>query len=205
MSQTRSSYEPTRLTAGQAAARNARGLQRRAAGGQGRGGGRVRRVRVGDRRCGPRARCPRGSHRGCPGTGTRRGAARFPGAAAADAAPLGEVFITATGSAEVITAEHLAVMAVAMHTGVRPHADAYELPAGRRLLLLAGGRVVNVVAAGGHPPEVMDVAFGIEALTLPRLAGSKEQLSPGVHRVPPTSTPRRPGSSSPLSAPGYTR
>jgi adenosylhomocysteinase len=76
-------------------------------------------------------------------------------------------------------------MAVTVHTDVRPHADAYELPDGRRLLLLAEGRVVNLVAANGHPPEVMDLAFGIEALSLARLAGSAEQLPPGVHRVPP--------------------
>ncbi len=127
----------------------------------------------------------------------------------ADAAPIGEVFITATGSAEVITTQHFAVlrdgailanaghfdveidvralaaMAVAVETDVRPHADAYELADGRRLLLLAEGRVVNLVAADGHPPEVMDLAFGIEALTLARLAGSAEKLPSGVHRVPP--------------------
>ena len=127
----------------------------------------------------------------------------------ADAAPLGEVFITATGSTEVITTEHfaalrdgailanaghfdveidvraLAAMAVAVDADVRPHADAYELPDGRRLLLLAEGRVVNLVAAGGHPPEVMDLAFGIEALALAWLAAVAERLEPGVHRVPP--------------------
>ena len=127
----------------------------------------------------------------------------------AEAAPIGEVFITATGSTEVITAEHFAVlrdgailanaghfdveidvralaaMAVAVETDVRPHADAYELPDGRRLLLLAEGRVVNLVAADGHPPEVMDLAFGIEALALARLAASVAGLAPGVHRVPP--------------------
>jgi adenosylhomocysteinase len=127
----------------------------------------------------------------------------------ADAAPLGEVFITATGSAEVITAEHMAVMrdgailanaghfdveidvrgletlAVAVHPDVRPHMDAFELPDGRRLLLLAEGRVVNLVAAEGHPPEVMDLAFGIEALALAWLAGNAEKLHPDVHPVPP--------------------
>jgi adenosylhomocysteinase len=127
---------------------------------------------------------------------------------AADAAPVGEVFITATGSAGVITAEHLAVMpdgailanaghfdveidvralaalAVAVHTDVRPHADAYELADGRRLLLLAEGRVVNLVAADGHPPEVMDLAFGIEALALAWLAGTKERLPSAVLQVP---------------------
>ena len=126
----------------------------------------------------------------------------------ADAAPLGEVFLTATGSTEVITAEHFAVlrdgailanaghfdveidvraladMAVAVDTDVRPHADAYELPDGRRILLLAEGRVVNLVAAGGHPPEVMDLAFGIEALAL-RWIAVRGELESGVHPVPP--------------------
>ncbi len=126
----------------------------------------------------------------------------------ADAAPLGEVFITATGSAEVVTAEHMAVMrdgavlanaghfdveidvralqtlAVAVYPDVRPHADAFELRDGRRLLLLAEGRVVNLVAAEGHPPEVMDLAFGIEALALAWLAGNSEKLSADVHPVP---------------------
>jgi adenosylhomocysteinase len=126
----------------------------------------------------------------------------------ADAAPLGEVFITATGSAAVITAEHMALMrdgailanaghfdveidvrgladlAVAVHPDVRPHCDAYELLDGRRLILLAEGRVVNLVAAEGHPPEVMDLAFGIEALALAWLAGNAGKLAPEVHPVP---------------------
>jgi adenosylhomocysteinase len=127
----------------------------------------------------------------------------------AEAAPIGEVFITATGTAEVITAEHMAVMrdgailanaghfdveidvrglealAAVVHPDVRPHMDMFELPDGRRLLLLAEGRVVNLVAADGHPPEVMDLAFGIEALALAWLAGNAEKLTPDVHPVPP--------------------
>jgi adenosylhomocysteinase len=126
----------------------------------------------------------------------------------AEAAPLGEVFITATGSAGVIGAEHMAVMrdgavlanaghfdveidvraledlAVAVRADVRPHVDAYELSDGRCLLLLAEGRVVNLVAAEGHPPEVMDLAFGIEALALAWLAGNAEKLPADVHLVP---------------------
>ena len=147
----------------------------------------------------------------------------------AEAAPIGEVFITATGSAEVITAEHLAVMrdgailanaghfdveidvralaamAVAVDTDVRPHADAYELADGRRLLLLAEGRVVNLVAADGHPPEVMDLAFGIEALALAWLARQRgASWRPTCTRSRRTSTPRPPAWSSPPSAPGST-
>jgi adenosylhomocysteinase len=126
----------------------------------------------------------------------------------ARAAPLGEVFVTATGSCDVITADHLDVMrdgaivanaghfdveidlraltarAVAVHPDVRPHVDAYDLGDGRTVLLLAEGRVVNLVAAEGHPPEVMDLAFGIEALALAWLAGNTEKLPVGVHEVP---------------------
>ena len=127
----------------------------------------------------------------------------------AQAAPVGEVFVTATGSVDVIGAEHIAVMrdgailanaghfdveidvralaglAVAVHPDVRPHVDAYELGDGRTLLLLAEGRVVNLVAAEGHPPEVMDLAFGIEALALAWLAGAtRDKLPAGVHEVP---------------------
>jgi adenosylhomocysteinase len=127
----------------------------------------------------------------------------------ADAAPIGELFITATGSADVITGEHLAVLrdgavlanaghfdveidvrslqalAIRVTQDVRPHADAYELADGRRLLLLAEGRVVNLVAADGNPPEVMDLAFGIEALSLAWIARQGHKLPVEVHPVPP--------------------
>ena len=132
----------------------------------------------------------------------------FPVLPMAQAAPLGEVFITATGSVDVIGAEHvevmrdgailanaghfdaeidvraLAALAVAVHVEARPHVDAYELADGRRLLLLAEGRVVNLVAAEGHPPEVMDLAFGIVALSLAWLATNGGKLSADVHPVP---------------------
>jgi adenosylhomocysteinase len=127
----------------------------------------------------------------------------------AEAAGIAEVFVTATGSAEVVGAAHfdrmrdgailanaghfdveidvksLAELAVAVQHDVRPHVDAYELADGRRLLLLAEGRVVNLVAAEGHPPEVMDLAFGIVALSLAWLAGNHGKLPAGVHQVPP--------------------
>jgi adenosylhomocysteinase len=126
----------------------------------------------------------------------------------AQAAPLGEVFVTVTGSCDVITADHLDVMrdgailanaghfdveidvrglteiATAVHPGVRPHVDAYDLGDDRTVLLLAEGRVVNLVAAEGHPPEVMDLAFGIEALALAWLANNTDKLEVGVHEVP---------------------
>ena len=126
----------------------------------------------------------------------------------AQAAPVGELFITATGSRDVIAAGHLpalrdgAILANAGHFDVeidvralaeaavkltrevRPHTDEYLLPDGRRLLLLAEGRVVNLVAAEGNPPQVMDVTFASQALVLSWLARA-EALPAGVHAVPP--------------------
>ena len=126
----------------------------------------------------------------------------------ADAVPSGEVFITATGSRDVIAAGHMpalrdgAILANAGHfdveidvralteaavkvtRDVRPHTDEYLLADGRRLLLLAEGRVVNLVAAEGNPPQVMDVAFAGQALALAWLAGGEAALPPGVHAVP---------------------
>jgi len=130
----------------------------------------------------------------------------------ADAAPLGQVFVTATGSRDVIAREHMEAMrdgailanaghfnvevdvraldglAVAVNPAVRPHADEYQLADGRRLILLAEGRVVNLVAAEGSPAAVMDLAFGVQALALAWLAsdqaGDQARLPPGVHEVP---------------------
>ncbi|MCW2665486.1 MAG: adenosylhomocysteinase [Frankiales bacterium] len=122
------------------------------------------------------------------------------------AAALGDVFVTATGSRAVLTAEHFSLMrdgavlanaghfdveidvdglaasAVEVHRRVRPHVDEYVLPSGSRLLLLAQGRLVNLSAAEGHPPAVMDVSFAVQALTLEWLTGV--ELAPGVHEVP---------------------
>jgi adenosylhomocysteinase len=128
----------------------------------------------------------------------------------ATAAPVGQVFITATGSRDVIAREHMEAMhdgailanaghfsvevdvsaltelAVAVHPAVRPHADEYQLADGRRLILLAEGRVVNLVAAEGSPAAVMDLSFAVQALALAWLAPglSGERLAPGVHEVP---------------------
>ena len=125
-----------------------------------------------------------------------------------EAAPLGDVFITATGNREVVGAEHfarmkdgailansghfdvevdvraLADMAVAVHREVRPQADEYVLADGRRLVLLAEGRLVNLAAAEGHPAAVMDMSFADQALTCGWLAGCYGELEPGVYNVP---------------------
>jgi adenosylhomocysteinase len=137
----------------------------------------------------------------------------------AQAAPLGQLFITATGSRDVIGPGHIAAMrdgailanaghfdveidvralaelSAAVHPAVRPHADEYLLDDGRRLILLAEGRVVNLVAAEGNPASVMDLSFAVQALALAWLAGEgrdrrdgpdeeKSTLPPGVHEVP---------------------
>jgi adenosylhomocysteinase len=124
------------------------------------------------------------------------------------AAAAGELFITATGSRDVIGPEHLEVMrdgamlanaghfdveidvralaeaAVEIHEAVRPQADEYVLADGRRLILLAEGRVVNLVAAEGNPAAVMDVSFAVQALALAWLAGPEARPPAGVHQVP---------------------
>jgi adenosylhomocysteinase len=126
----------------------------------------------------------------------------------AAAAPLGRVFITATGSRDVVGAAHLAAMrdgavlanaghfdvevdvralaemAAEVRRGVRPHADEYLLGDGRRLILLAEGRVVNLIAAEGSPASVMDLSFAVQALSLAWLADGQAGLAPGVHEVP---------------------
>jgi adenosylhomocysteinase len=125
----------------------------------------------------------------------------------ADAAAAAEMFITATGSRDVITVPHLqamkdgtilanaghfdveidvrglADMAVEVHPSVRPHADEYVLAGGQRLILLAEGRVVNLVAAEGNPAAVMDLSFAAQALALARIAAGP-RLDPGVYDMP---------------------
>ncbi|HUJ06041.1 MAG TPA: adenosylhomocysteinase [Streptosporangiaceae bacterium] len=129
----------------------------------------------------------------------------------ADAAGLGDVFVTATGSRDVITTAHLEVMrdgailanaghfdveidvrglaglAVEVNEGVRPHADEYVLDSGRRLILLAEGRVVNLIAAEGNPAAVMDLSFAAQALALVWLisgGAGPAGLAAGVHPMP---------------------
>jgi adenosylhomocysteinase len=124
----------------------------------------------------------------------------------AEAAALGDVFLTTTGDRDVLTAEHFAVMrdgavlanaghfdvevdVVALAGGRRrgappgPAAGRRVRAAGRaRLLLVAEGRLVNLAAGEGHPPSVMDISFAVQALTVEWLAGA--ELAPGVHEVP---------------------
>jgi adenosylhomocysteinase len=125
---------------------------------------------------------------------------------ALEAAARGDVFITVTGSRDVLRREHFEVMkdgAVLANAGhfdvevslpglravavsveeVRPLVEAYELPDGRRLNLLAGGRVVNLAAAEGHPAAVMDISFALQALAVVDLVTTDRPA--GVHPLPP--------------------
>jgi adenosylhomocysteinase len=122
------------------------------------------------------------------------------------AAERGDVFITVTGVRVVLGAAHFermrdgAVLANAGHfdveidlealrsaaAGVRdvlPLVEQYDL-GDRRLNLLARGRVVNLAAAEGHPAEVMDVSFALQALCVEHLAREGARLPPGVQAVP---------------------
>ena len=124
---------------------------------------------------------------------------------AADAAAEGDVFVTATGTRDVLTREHFEAMkdgailcnaghfdveidkaALAELTGstreVRPLVAEHVLGDGRRLHLLAEGRVVNLASAEGHPAAVMDVGFATQALAVELIV--RGGLEPGVHGVP---------------------
>jgi len=67
---------------------------------------------------------------------------------------------------------------------IRPYVTEYRLRDGRRLYLLAEGRLVNLVAAEGHPSEVMDMSFANQALALLHLKENKGKLEPRVYAVP---------------------
>jgi adenosylhomocysteinase len=124
------------------------------------------------------------------------------------AAERGDIFITVTGSRRVLRGEHFermkdgALLANAGHFDVeldleelralasegvrevRPLIDQYQLQGGRRLNLIARGRVVNLAAAEGHPAAVMDVSFALQALCVEDLVRRRGECAPGVHPVP---------------------
>ena len=127
---------------------------------------------------------------------------------ALEAAERGDIFITVTGSRRVLRGEHFrrmkdgALLANAGHFDVeidldelrelvtsaprevRPLVEQYELEDGRRLNLLARGRVVNLAAGEGHPAAVMDVSFALQALCVEELVRHRGGLLVGVQPVP---------------------
>ena len=124
-----------------------------------------------------------------------------------EAAPIGDVFCTLTGDLNVLDRHHFEAMkdgAIISNSGhfnveinipaleemaeekirVRPMIDQYLLPDGRRLNLLAEGRLVNLAAAEGHPSSVMDMSFANQALSAEFMLKNAEQLKNQVYPVP---------------------
>lgn len=124
-----------------------------------------------------------------------------------DAARLGDLFITVTGCRDVITKEHFKVMkdgallANSGHFDVeinklhlaelsdeiferKPNITGYRMKDGRILNLLAEGRLVNLAAGNGHPAEIMDMSFAIQARSLEYLAKHEGELEHKVYAVP---------------------
>ena len=125
----------------------------------------------------------------------------------AAAARLGDLFITVTGCSAVITAEHFetmkdgAILTNAGHFDVevdmagleklavekyeaRHNIQGYVLPSGKTLFTIAEGRLVNLAAGDGHPAEIMDMSFAVQALSAEYLAKNRGRLQPGVIPVP---------------------
>ncbi len=126
---------------------------------------------------------------------------------ALEATEIGEVFITATGSRDVLVRSHFGRMrdgAILANAGgvdveidtaglteaasivreVRRNVEEFAMPDARRLYLIGGGMVVNLTAGDGHPVEIMDLTFAIQALCAHYLANDSEKLSPAVHLLP---------------------
>jgi len=125
----------------------------------------------------------------------------------ADAAPLGDLFITLTGNIHVIRPEHFSAMkdgAIVCNSGhfnveldldglakissarryVREMVEEFTVK-GRRIMVLGEGRLINLAAAEGHPASVMDMSFANQALAAEVLAKEAGQMSKAVHRLPP--------------------
>jgi adenosylhomocysteinase len=126
---------------------------------------------------------------------------------ASEAAAIGDVFITVTGNKHVLRAEHfekmkdgailansghfdieidlaaLRAMAVARRP-IRDNLEEFEIAGGRRLLVAAEGRLVNLGAAEGHPADVMDMSFSNQALAAEYLIQNRETLEPRIYTLP---------------------
>ena len=123
-----------------------------------------------------------------------------------EAAAIGDMFVTVTGDKHVIDRHHIEIMKdgailansghfdieinlaelESMATGVdkaRPFVDAYDMPDGRKIFVLAQGRLVNLAAGEGHPASVMDMSFANQALALEHLAKNASSMPPAVYDV----------------------
>jgi adenosylhomocysteinase len=125
----------------------------------------------------------------------------------ADAAEIGDIFITVTGDKHVLTKHHFERMksgAIVANSGhfnveidldslgsmattkrrVREFVEEYTLKGGQKIFVLAEGRLVNLSAAEGHPAVVMDMSFANQALSGEYVVKNHETLGAGVHGVP---------------------
>ena len=126
----------------------------------------------------------------------------------AEAASIGDIFITVTGNRHVIDGQHFAQMkdgAIVCNSGhfdlelnlvalremsadpvnMRPFVEEYKVKAsGSRIIVLGEGRLINLAAAEGHPASVMDMSFANQALSVEYLVKQKGKLEPGVHLLP---------------------
>jgi adenosylhomocysteinase len=124
-----------------------------------------------------------------------------------EAARQADLIVTVTGSTHVVRAEHFEVLkdgcllansghfdvevsrtdlerlAVA-HRPVRPHVEEYRFPDGRRCYLLGEGRLINLAAGQGHPVEIMDLSFALQALSAEHVARHGLSMEPRVYAVP---------------------
>jgi adenosylhomocysteinase len=123
------------------------------------------------------------------------------------AAALGDIFVTVTGVAGILTEKHFgllkdgAILTNAGHFDVeidmkalrrtavksyeaRRNIQGYVLPNGRTVFVLAEGRLVNIAAGDGHPAEIMDMSFAVQAMSAQFLAEHRGVLQPGIYRVP---------------------
>jgi len=124
-----------------------------------------------------------------------------------EAARVGEVFVTVTGDTSILAREHFDLMkdgAILANSGhfdveidkealaaaatevrrIREFVDQYHMPDGRRINLLAEGRLVNLSAAEGHPASVMDMSFANQALAVEHIVKQGSDLTVAVHGVP---------------------
>lgn len=126
----------------------------------------------------------------------------------ADAARVGDIFITVTGNKHILAADHfplmkdgamvcnsghfdieidlkaLEAMSNGVITGIRHEVDEYKMKSGKRLYVIGSGRLVNLAAAEGHPASVMDMSFATQALATEYCVKNKGKLSAAVHPVP---------------------
>lgn len=125
----------------------------------------------------------------------------------ADAAKIGDIFVTVTGDINVLDKHHFEAMkdgAIIANSGhfnveinipalaemakdkrlVRPFVDQYELPDGRELHVLGDGRLINLAAAEGHPASVMDMSFANQALSAEFMVKNADKLEDKVYGVP---------------------